>query len=471
MTMSATSDPWPDAAAFAHAVARVDPAAQASFGYAAFNQMSRLTLSQDYDRITDMVEVMPEQWIAEPHRATWLLAGAHAAMHSTNPLMRRHRALIDRFSQACVTPFLAAHPRLAARKRVRPRLAIGFLGAILRQRSYTDRGIRDVIAGFDRKRFEVHALAFGAADLPAAAWLGADATHVLGDEVAAAHHLRALGLDIVVYLDGVGPSMPWQLLARRIARLQVTWFHPHLTFGAIGMDGQIADRGLIPLEQRQWYAEPILDVPVRAHCYSVTPRYAANDTPWRRTGRITFASFNRLTKISLACAKAWAAILHRVPTARLIILNEMVHNDAERRTIEQRLTAAGVPLDRVEFDGGHNDAEFLARYGDVDLVLDTFPFAGGITSFDGLCQGTPILTIEGAELVQRQTASLLRSIALEDLITTTEADYIRTAVALANAPETLERLRQGLRERVVQSPICDMHGLARDMGEVLQGLL
>ncbi len=467
--MTAPNDPPenPDLAAFAAAVRDVAPADRPNFALHAYNKLSAYSVWQDYDSITSLVEIMPEQWLGDDLRANWLLAGAHAAIHSTNPAMRRHRALIDRFSASVVEPFLAANPRQTPRRRQRPRRAIGFFGSILRKPAYTDRGIRAVIAGMDRHRFEVHALALGSDDLPPASWLGADATHVLGDEIAAAHHLRALSLDAVVYMDGVGPGMPWRLLARRIAGLQVSWFHQHLTFGAIGMDGQIASIGMIPTEQRQWYAEPIFDLSSQPNCGSLMPRYAATDTPWRRNGYITFGSFNRLSKISRRCCSAWAQILRQVPTARLIILNEAVRDPNEHGSLVQRLEAAGVPLDRVTFDAVPADAGFLARYGDVDLVLDTFPFVGGLTSFDGLCQGTPILTLEGPEMVERLTACMLRAISLDALITPSAEDYVATAIRLAQAPEALEQLRHGLRERVAASPICDMERVARDMSDLL----
>ncbi len=469
MVTAADPTPWPTTDAFATAVAEVDQASRPGFALGAFNHMAALATLQDYDRIAGMIETMPEHWLEEPLRSRWLLAGAHAVMHSTNPIMARHRAVIDRFSATCVLPFLAEHPRLVPRRRARSRLAIGFFGSILRHPLYADRGIRAVLAAMDRQRFEVHALALGTDDLPPAAWLGADATHALGDETAAAHHLRALGLDVILYLDGVQSNMPWRLLARRAARLQVSWFHPHLTFGAIALDGQIADLDLVPLRQRQWYAEPILDLPVRGYCYALLPLYAGNPAR-RQPGTITFGSFNRLSKISVACATAWAQILTRLPTAQLRINSEKVHVPAQRTWLLERLEACGVPLERVALDGGQEDADFLAGYGDLDLVLDTFPFTGGMTSFEGLSQGAPILTLEGPELVQRMTAVMLRSINVPELITTSVEDYVARAVALAEAPEALAALRHGLRDRVAQSALCDVAGFADQIGDALAAL-
>jgi predicted O-linked N-acetylglucosamine transferase (SPINDLY family) len=467
--MPDSSDPAApvDAEAYAAAVGRVGASDIPAFALTAFNRMAALSQWQDFDSIASMVELTPEDWFPEPSRATWLLVGAHAVMHSTNPVMSRHRALVDRFSASVVEPFLAQHPRQMPRRRARARRAVGFFGSILHRNTYADRGIRAVLAGLDRRRFEVHALALGSEPLPPADWLGVDVTHVLGDEVAAAHHLRALGLDILIFLDGLQPLIPWQLLARRVAAKQFSWFHSHLTFGAIGMDGQIADPELIPHPQRRWYAEPILDLKGRASCCTVAPQYAATNTPWRQNGWITFGSFNRLSKISVACATAWAEILRRVPTARLLIMNVNAHVEPDRGRVLSRLATAGVPMDRVSLDGGGDEAAFLARYGTVDLVLDTFPFVGGLTSFEGLGQGAPFLTLEGPEMVQRQTASLLRAIGLPQLITTSVEDYIAAAVALAEAPTELERLRHGLRERVAQSPISDMTRLAQDLGDLL----
>ncbi|TAD88026.1 MAG: hypothetical protein EAZ99_15320 [Alphaproteobacteria bacterium] len=439
-----------------------------SIAVAAYNHMAASVANQDYDTVGLLVEAIPEHWVPEEHRATWLLAGAHAIMHSTNPLVSRQRAIMDRFAAACVRPYCAARTPRLARVRPRRKIAVGFIGGVLAGTAYADRGIRDVLRGLDRDRLEVHALTLTAEAVVDKDWLGVDCVHAIGDESAGEHHLRVLGLDVLVYLDGVVPSMPWRLLAARTTQRQLAWIHTHLTFGSGMIDGQIADLNLIPQQDRVWYAEPVLDLEGTASSCRLMPRYsAAGPGPIISAGHITFGSFNRPSKISQACAHAWSQILQALPSALLLIVNEALVRPVERQALEARLQQARVPMDRVIFDTGGSDEVFFGRYSAVDLILDSFPFVGGLTSFDALAQSVPILTLEGPGFVERQSGTLLRAIGEPDLVTSTVNDYVAMAIALAGQPERLTALRLSLRERAATSSVFDMTSLAQRMSDLL----
>jgi predicted O-linked N-acetylglucosamine transferase (SPINDLY family) len=96
-----------------------------------------------------------------------------------------------------------------------------------------------------------------------------------------------------------------------------------------------------------------------------------------------------------------------------------------------------------------------ARYGAVDLALDTQPYSGGVTTLEAAWMGVPVVTWRGASFAGRHSATHLHAIGLDELIADDADGYVARAVGLAQARGRLAALRAGLRERVACSPLCD----------------
>jgi len=77
-----------------------------------------------------------------------------------------------------------------------------------------------------------------------------------------------------------------------------------------------------------------------------------------------------------------------------------------------------------------------------------------------LWMGVPVVTLAGERMIERQGASLLTAVGLDELIATDRADYVAKAAALARDPERRATLRAQLRERMAASELCDGRGLA-----------
>lgn len=69
--------------------------------------------------------------------------------------------------------------------------------------------------------------------------------------------------------------------------------------------------------------------------------------------------------------------------------------------------------------------------------------------------GVPVVTLAGDRPVSRQTKGFLRALGLEELSSDTTSGYICSAVQLSGNLERLAVLRQGLRQRMASSPLCD----------------
>src|SRR5262249_28388518 len=85
----------------------------------------------------------------------------------------------------------------------------------------------------------------------------------------------------------------------------------------------------------------------------------------------------------------------------------------------------------IEVGGGARRLEHLAALGDVDIALDPFPQNGGISSWEALWQGVPVVAKLGITAPGRLSGAVLSAVRLTHWIATTEDDYSRLAIAKA----------------------------------------
>ena len=114
-------------------------------------------------------------------------------------------------------------------------------------------------------------------------------------------------------------------------------------------------------------------------------------------------------------------------------------------------------------NGSQSKAAYLQTYSEIDIALDPFPYAGGITSLDALWMGVPLVTLSGETAVGRGGRSILTNIGLPELIAHSTEQYARIALDLAKDANRLQQLRSGMRERMQASPLLDANGFARDV--------
>ena len=80
--------------------------------------------------------------------------------------------------------------------------------------------------------------------------------------------------------------------------------------------------------------------------------------------------------------------------------------------------------------------------------------------------GVPVLTRAGKDHRSRVGASQLTVLSLEELIATSEEEYVAKAVALAGDRARLAMLSENLREKMLSSPLMDAEGFTRELETV-----
>jgi predicted O-linked N-acetylglucosamine transferase (SPINDLY family) len=100
-------------------------------------------------------------------------------------------------------------------------------------------------------------------------------------------------------------------------------------------------------------------------------------------------------------------------------------------------------------------------YDQVDIALDTFPYAGATTTCEALWKGVPVVSLAGATHASRMGLSILSAAGLPHLCARSEDDYVALAARLASDLGALAGLRASLRSRLEASPLMDEAGFVR----------
>lgn len=290
-----------------------------------------------------------------------------------------------------------------------------------------------------------------------------------------AETIRADQIDILVDLCGHCGLNRLPMFGLKPAPVQISYIgYPFSTGMAGAIDYRVTDAAVDPPGQTEAFStERLLRLPGCFTCY--LPPELARSLEVRRPspqpgGSVTFGSFSRANKWSDASVRAWAAILRAAPHARLLLHSgrseaQSLGPEAAARTlgriIHPRFAQYGVAPERVEVAGFLAPREHLEYYGEVDLMLDTFPYHGTTATCEALWMGVPVLTHPGDCHVSRVGVSLLRGLGLPELVAANEQEYVDTAVALANDPVRLAALGDGVRERFRRSPAMDHAGVTR----------
>ena len=165
-----------------------------------------------------------------------------------------------------------------------------------------------------------------------------------------------------------------------------------------------------------------------------------------------FCCFNNLYKIGPVEFDIWMRLLHRVEGSVLWLLRA---NQWAEANLKKEAEARGIDSGRLVFADRVLLAEHLARHRHADLFLDTFHYNAHTTASDALWAGLPLVTKLGRGFAARVGGSLLKAVGLPELITETEEDYERLALALALDPGRLEELKQRLARNRTTAPLFD----------------
>jgi protein O-GlcNAc transferase len=275
--------------------------------------------------------------------------------------------------------------------------------------------------------------------------------------------------EIDVLVDLAGHTMTHRLgvFAMRAAPVQCTFLgYPHST-GMSAIDWMIGDATVSPAEHAHLFSEGIAQLPGSVFCWAPVDTYTLPKTR-PADAPLVFASFNNAMKLSPTTLALWGKVLHAVPDSKLMLKAPSLRDDGVQMRFTKLLAEHGISSDRLILRGPTGLADMMQEYGDVDIALDPTPYNGGTTTLQALWMGVPVVTLLGHNFVSRMGASFLRALGQPDWVAVDETAYVETAVALAADRAKLRAGRATLRDKMMNSALCDMTGYADEFARLIQ---
>jgi len=365
-------------------------------------------------------------------------------------------------------------PRWRGERYAHDRIRIAYLSD-----SFRDHPISHLLAGVieshDQSRFEVTCISTFKpsslseddravrARLEAGCGAFIQAGEMEDDELARLLHERET--DIAVDLMGHAGAIRLRMLAQRPAPVQVNFLGFPGTSGAPFIDYIIADRVLIPEDERKFYSEKIVYLPDTYQPNDGGKRISEELRSRQESGLpqsgFVFCCFNQIYKITPAVFEVWMRLLREIPESVLWLRASQAETSANlRREAERR----GVSPDRLVFARRLPLLpEHLARHRLADLFLDTICYNAHTTASDALWAGLPVLTCAGSTFAGRVAASLLTAIGLPELIARNLDEYEAMALRLARDAAALTNIKRKLASNRDSFPLFDTDRYTRNI--------
>ena len=264
---------------------------------------------------------------------------------------------------------------------------------------------------------------------------------------------RELKIDIAIDLSGETENGRPGVFSYRAAPIQVSYLGYLGSTGSSCYDYLIADKIIIPESNKQFFSEKIIYLDSYQVNQSKSPTVKSRFTSSELgipDKQFVFCCFNNIYKITPKTFDAWMQILLAVENSILFLYAKY---DQVIINLKNEASIRGINPNRIIFGNRLNRDDYLSRFLNCDLFLDTCPYNAGATASDVLWSGLPLLTQVGESFASRYAASLLTALGISELITYSQNDYIAKAIDLANNPVKLQLIKNKLKKNKLNTTL------------------
>ena len=283
---------------------------------------------------------------------------------------------------------------------------------------------------------------------------------------------KKLKLDIAVNLTGHTLNARNSIFFNQLASKQVNYLGYPGTMGLMCYDYIIADKIVIPEENKKYFSEKVIYLP---NCYQANQeKIEISDKNLNKKdlglpeNKFIFACFNNSYKITPSIFKRWMNILKKCESSILWLLQD---KELGRQNLWKEAEIEGVDRARIIFAGRVPLKDHLKRLELIDLFLDTFPYNAHTTASETIRARVPILTLKGKSFPSRVASSILTNVGLENLIVSNLDDYETKAVSLANNYKDIESLKNHLSQEKNVSKLFDSKVFTKDLEKIYKKII
>jgi predicted O-linked N-acetylglucosamine transferase (SPINDLY family) len=205
------------------------------------------------------------------------------------------------------------------------------------------------------------------------------------------------------------------------------------------------------------HCEKLIRLPQGFLCYAPPGDVPdVSEPPAFKNARITFGSFNNLSKVNRAVVSLWSEILHGVPGSALMLKSKQLADEATQKRYLEMFSQEGIEPQQIVFIAySRTTREHMACYNDIDIALDPMPYNGTTTTCEAMWMGVPVVVLKGERHAARVGASIVTRVGMPEWAAASKAAYVAKAMELAGNPKRLAAIRASLRGRMRTSALCN----------------
>ena len=271
-------------------------------------------------------------------------------------------------------------------------------------------------------------------------------------------------IDILVDLDSTTNNTTCQVMALKPAPIQVTW----LGFDASGIpaiDYYLADNYVLPADAQEYYREKIWRLPnsyISVDGVEVAYPSLRRDDLGIPEDAINYLTVQTGVKRNPETIRLQLQILKAVPNSYLSIQGLSDAKSVEKlffKVAEEE----GVNYERLKMFPLYPTGIYRANLRIADVVLDTYPFTGGMTTLDVLWMGIPLVTKVGQQWSSRNSYTLMVNAGISEGIAWSDEEYIDWGIKLGKDEQLRRKVIAKLDESRKTSPIWNAHQFTKNV--------
>ena len=271
-------------------------------------------------------------------------------------------------------------------------------------------------------------------------------------------------IDILVDLDSITNNATCQVMALKPAPIQVTW----LGFDASGIpaiDYYLADNYVLPADAQEYYREKIWRLPNSYICVDgvevASPSLRRDDLGIPEDA-INYLTVQTGVKRNPETIRLQLQVLKAVPNSYLSIQGLSDAKSVEKlffKIAEEE----GINYERLKILPLYPTEIYRANLRIADVVLDTYPFTGGMTTLDVLWMGIPLVTKVGQQWSSRNSYTLMVNAGISEGIAWSDEEYIDWGIKLGKDEQLRRKVIAKLDESRQNSPIWNARQFTKNV--------
>ena len=283
-----------------------------------------------------------------------------------------------------------------------------------------------------------------------------DIWHEIGNQkdVEVINLIRKDKINILFDLSGHTEKNRLSVFVSKPAPVQISWGGYPGSIGIPEIDYIIGDPYVTPQKENKYFTEKVITLPNIWICFT-PPAFELKieEPPVTKNKYITFGSFNNLSKINSEVVNLWSKILKAVPGSKIFLKSNVLNDLYFKKLIIENFKKNNIDLNSIILEGRTSRKEYFSSYNKIDIALDPFPYSGGITTFESIWMGVPVLTKKGNNrFVSHQTESINYNSGMNDWIAKDEEEYLFKAIKFSSNVNELVKIKKNLRKNTNSLP-------------------